>query len=132
MTARTLEEMSSRIALFPGGSAGAGLLLLRVSVAVSTLMLTAACIRASYIPHFLGVLVAIGLCGGLQTRALAAVSLFAALVCLVVPSPPLGLASVHVISAIALALTGAGAFSLDARLFGRRTVTLPDPDDTIV
>jgi hypothetical protein len=124
--------MRSRIALFPGGSAGAGLLLLRVSVAVSTLMLTAACIRASYIPHFLGVLVAIGLCGGLQTRILAVVGSLASLACLMAASPPLGLAAVHTISAIALAFTGAGAFSLDARLFGRRTVTLPDPDDTIV
>lgn len=132
MTARTLEEMSSRIALFPGGSTGAGLLLLRVSVAISTLMLTAACIRASYIPHFLGILVAIGLCGGLQTRILAGLGALASLACLLAPSPPLGLAAVHTISTIALALTGAGAFSLDARLFGRRTVTLPDSDDTIV
>jgi hypothetical protein len=78
------------------------------------------------------ILVAIGLVGGLQTRILAVVSSLASLACLMAASPPLGLAAVHMISAIALALTGAGAFSLDARLFGRRTVTLPDPDDTIV
>jgi hypothetical protein len=124
--------MRSRIALFPGGGAGAGLLLLRVSVAVSTLTLTAACIQASYIPHFLGALLAIGLCGGLQTRLLASLSPLASLACLLAATPPLGLAAVHVISAGALALTGPGAFSIDARLFGRRTVTLPDPDDTIV
>lgn len=117
--------------MFPGGSAGAGLLLLRASVAVSTLMLAAEFAPATYTPQFIGVLLAIGLCAGFQTRVFAALSLLAPLLCVIAATAP-GLAAVHAISAAALVMTGPGAFSVDARLFGRRTVTLPDPDDTNV
>lgn len=130
-TPRTDQQMRSWIALFPGGVAGAGLLLLRFSVATSTLLLTAAHIPASYVPHFIGVFLAIGLCIGLQTRVAATGCLLASLLCLITGVAP-GLAVVHAISAAALVLTGPGALSIDARLFGRRTVQLPDRDDPIV
>jgi hypothetical protein len=124
--------MRSRIALFPGGGVGAGLLMLRVSVAVSTLMLTPSFTQASYNPQFIGVVGAVGLCAGLQTRVVAALTLVAPLFGLLTGPTPLDMEAVHAISAAALVMTGPGAFSADARLFGRRTVTLPDPDDTTV
>ncbi len=117
--------------MFPGGSVGAGLLILRVSVAVSTLLLAAEFTPATYIPQFIGVLFGLALCAGFQTRIVAALSLVAPLLCVIAATAP-ELSAVHAISAAALAMTGPGAFSVDARLFGRRTVTLPDPDDTIV
>jgi hypothetical protein len=123
--------MRSGLALFPGGSVGAGLLMLRVSVAVSTLLLAAEFTPATYIPQFIGVLFGLALCAGFQTRIAAGLSLVAPLLCVIAATAP-GLSAVHSISAAALAMTGPGAFSVDARLFGRRTVTLPDPDDTIV
>lgn len=119
--------MRSRLALFPGGAAGAGLLLLRVSVAVSALMLIGAA-ALSLDLQIMGVLLAAGLCAGFQTRVLAALSLGASLL----SATSLGLGAAHAISALALVLTGPGAFSIDARLFGRRTVTLRNSDDTSV
>lgn len=38
---------------------------------------------------------------------------------------------VHAVTAASLVLTGAGAYSLDARFFGRRRVILPEADDTL-
>lgn len=123
--------MRSRIALFPGGGVGAGLLTLRVSVAASTLILTSSINQSSYIAQFIGVLCAIGLSAGLQTRIIAALSVLASLYGLLSPAAP-DIEAVHALSAAALVMTGPGAFSADARLFGRRTVALPDPDDTNV
>lgn len=122
--------MSARIAFYPGGVTGAGLLALRLSVAISTLMLTAAQLHASYIPHSIGVFLAIGLCVGFQTRIAAAISLLASLLCLITATAP-ELLIVHAASAAALILTGPGASSFDAKLFGRRTVRLPNPEDSI-
>jgi hypothetical protein len=124
--------MGSGSAFFPGGVTGAGLLLLRFSVTASILMLTASLSQASYLPQFLGVVAAIGLCVGLQTRVLAGLSLLASLLGLAMGAAPLGLIILHAMSASALAMTGPGAFSADARLFGRKTITLPDRDDSIV
>ncbi len=72
------------------------------------------------------------LCVGLQARVIAGFSLLASLAGLAVASAPLELVALHTISAAALVLTGPGAFSADARLFGRRTITLQDRDDSIV
>jgi hypothetical protein len=124
--------MSFEIALFPGGIVGAGLLLLRTSVAVSVLMLTNLFSQTFGLAQWAGVLAAIGLCAGLQTRTLAGLSLFAPLLSLTAASAPLGQTALHLTTALALALTGPGAFSADARLFGRRTITLRDRDDSIV
>jgi hypothetical protein len=119
--------MRSRIAIFPGGAAGAGLLLLRLSVAASALILIG-CDRFSNDVQILCILLAGGICAGLQTRVLAGLSLGVSLL----DSASLGLPLIHAISAMALVLTGPGAFSVDARLFGRRTITLADSEDTNV
>jgi len=117
-------------ALFPAGFIGGGLLLLRLSTAGSLLLLTGLNSDVANWLQFLAILTAVGLCAGLQTRVLAALSLVAPLLALA--PAPVPLTAVHVIDAVALALTGPGAWSVDAVLFGRRKVILPDRDDTIV
>jgi putative oxidoreductase len=117
-------------ALFPGGIAGAGLLLLRLSVAGSLLLLTASCCDGANLCRFLAFLGAAGLFTGFETRILAALSLA---VVIFVPGPhQQSIAAVHVIDAVALALTGPGRWSADAILFGRRDVILPDRSGTAI
>jgi len=121
--------MSSRIALFPSGAIGAGILLLRVAVAAWTVMLTHA--SMFFLPHLLEILIAIGLCAGLLTRVMAGLSTLACLLgFLMTASGETTL--IPGIAAAALVLTGPGAHSLDARLFGRRTITLGGGDSTNV
>lgn len=124
--------MISGVALFPGRIAGAGLLLLRISVASSLLLLSALHSGDTSWLQFLALLAAISLCAGFQTRVIAGLSLAAPIFALAAAPAPLPLAALHVMDAIALALIGPGAWSADAVLFGRRTVTLPDRNDTIV
>ena len=103
--------------------------MLRVAVAISTLMLTDA--STSFVAYGLGFLVAISLCAGVLTRAIAGLSVVTCAVAFAA-SASLETTVAPGLAAVALALTGPGAFSVDARLFGRRTITLPNPDDTIV
>jgi hypothetical protein len=119
--------MISGLAQYPGGAMGAGLLLLRFSVAGSLLKLSVLPSEAANWLEFLVVLGATGLCAGLRTRVIASLSLTALFV-----SAPSALSALHAVDALALILTGPGAWSVDAFLFGRRTVTLPDREDTIV
>ena len=117
---------------FPGGGAGVGLLALRLSVAGS---FTAMLLGSGEVPAwmlFLAILVSIGLCAGFLARVLAGLSILAAITTLVIQAPAPVLAVLNLADAIALAMIGPGAFSVDARLFGRRTVVLPASRDTIV
>ena len=116
----------------PGGGAGVGLLSLRLSVAGS---FTAMLLGSGDVPAwiiFLTILLSIGLCAGFLARLLAGLSLLAAVTALVIQSVAPALALLNLADAIALALIGPGAFSVDAKLFGRRTVVLPASRDTIV
>ena len=123
--------MISGLALFPGGAAGAGVLLLRLSVASSLLILSGLHSDGANVLQFLAILAALGLCVGFQTRVVAGLSLAAPIFGLA-SGASVSLATLHAIDALALVLTGPGAWSADAVLFGRRTVTLPDRNDTIV
>jgi hypothetical protein len=114
--------------LFPGGFTGAGLLVLRFSVAFSVLALAA---RASFQPFILqclATLAAVGLCAGFSTRALAVLSALASLLGSIAQVVSVEIALVHASFSVSLILAGPGAFSADARLFGRRTITLLDRD----
>ena len=124
--------MKSMFLAFPGGGAGVGLMLLRLSVAGS---LTALLLWSTLVPAwmlFLTILVSIGLCAGFLTRLLAGLSMLGVIVNLVSGSVAPALALLNLADALALAMIGPGAFSVDARLFGRRTVVLPGSRDTIV
>ncbi|REG28727.1 hypothetical protein ATI61_108268 [Archangium gephyra] len=115
--------------MFPEGGPGAGLLLLRLSVALALLLhpsggpLTQAMLALTATGLFLGVL----------TPLLAAVCcLFSFYDFLVMGGTPLPEVGIQLLTAGALALLGPGAHSLDARLFGRRVVTLPPRKKTRV
>jgi len=107
---------------FPSGAPGIGLLLLRVSVAVGLALsfswhqgIPLAAVAASW-------LVCAALCIGYFTPvfALLAFVLQGALLCLRLLSVEAG--AVLLLDSLALALLGPGAYSLDARRFGRRVL----------
>lgn len=117
--------------MFPPGGPGIGLLLLRISVAVRFVLIVA---NQTGFPsiHLLSVgalLIALSLIIGFLTPYLLFVVGVYALVNLFGASSHLGellLASL-LLNAAALALLGPGAYSVDARLFGRRVVVVPPP-----
>jgi uncharacterized membrane protein YphA (DoxX/SURF4 family) len=125
---------------FPGGKPGLGLLLLRIAVGATSLAAGVLYLSALSVPGldrwFLGLLLTASgaalLIGFLTPLA----SLLAALSFLGigfswVPMPPWGLYDARVVSvgviitAVAIALLGPGAFSLDGYLFGRREIVIP-------
>lgn len=117
---------------FPGRSTGIGLILLRLSAAGS---LIATHVSNPGLPSWglcLAVLTAIGLGIGFRTRLLCGLSALGLIAHVAWASTAPILALVGLADILALALTGPGAFSVDARLFGRRTVFLPHDRDTIV
>ena len=117
--------------MFPLGLPGAALLLLRVSVALTVLI--PGYVRAEELAPWLlaaSWLLAVLLVLGLLTPVLAVIALIVQLVSL----PGLtglvaGVVGVSTLNALALALLGPGAYSIDAVRFGRRVVDLPSADD---
>jgi len=112
--------------MFPPGLPGVALLLLRVSVIAAVLL--------EVRPHLPGwataaaVLLSIWLCAGYLTPVAAVVAfVFHALIWsgFGIDSP--GVAVIVTFDALALALLGPGAYSVDSYRFGRRVVLLP-PD----
>jgi hypothetical protein len=125
--------MQRLFSMFPTGWPGIALLLLRVALSanVGYGVLEA---RVHFdMPWMLALLatVALALCGGLLTPISASV---AALIEMVFWHLSAGtLAAQHVCAiliATAVALLGPGAYSLDAKLFGRRQVVFPSSDDS--
>ena len=121
--------------MFPPGGPGTGLLVLRISVAATFVLIAATQTGMSSIhPLFAGALL-IGLCLaiGFLTPYLSAVVCVYALANLFRASAHLDvlvLASASLLlNSAALALLGPGAYSIDARLFGRRVVVVPPPKD---
>lgn len=117
--------MKHAFLVFPGGSTGAALLLLRLAVSVALLAPTVGSVPlhpsiaiASYLLAFV-----VGI--GLYTRVVALVSVTLPIAVAIAAA---GLPSAALISfslqAVAVALVGPGAISIDALLFGRRTVYL--------
>lgn len=116
---------------FPRGGAGAGLFVLRVAVALQ-LMIEGGC--GGVTPWWLAapeLALALALAAGVLTpvAALLSTGLYAA--CLLHADWPHAARLVlAAMTAIALVLLGAGAYSVDARLFGRRRLVVPpDPLD---
>jgi hypothetical protein len=111
--------------VFPAGSAGAALLFLRLACAGLWL---SALIFATALPLWLAIaggLVACALVLGFLTRVATAITLVAILAARIEMGGALGaLTLLHALDAGALLLLGAGAYSLDARLFGRREIRI--------
>jgi uncharacterized membrane protein YphA (DoxX/SURF4 family) len=124
---------------FPGGAPGLGLLLLRLAVAVRLLDHAAACLSdggasaGAWLVGTLAVVTGALLVVGLVTPVSGAMAAAAAagLASSVLPSPirnafAAGAPALAVtLAAVAVALIGPGAFSVDAALFGRREITIP-------
>lgn len=115
--------------MFPPGLPGVALLLLRLSVAVALLLDDYA--HRGALPgwiHAAAILISLVVSVGYLTPiAAAAALLHHALVWLAIGSGADAVAVTIVLSldALALALLGPGAYSVDSRRFGRRLVVLP-------
>ena len=116
--------------MFPQGGPGLALLLLRVSVAATVLIEAASRLRvsSSYVLFAGAVLISISLAIGFLTPLLSVVvciSAAAAMVLLHGLLPDSIILGLLILIAAALGLLGPGAYSLDARLFGRREMVVP-------
>jgi uncharacterized membrane protein YphA (DoxX/SURF4 family) len=114
--------MQKLFVTFPNGAPGIGLLLLRVAVSI-TVMSTVPMPAGEWLVLSVCIAVALALFIGVMTPAAAglviALELLAALRGGIDSEPIVALA---VAQALALALLGPGAYSLDSRLFGRRLI----------
>lgn len=116
--------------MFPHGAPGLALLLLRLSVA-ATFLISANRFGVSSVYWQLGavLLICILLSIGFLTPILSVFVCIAAAAFAVIAAPGNLLPIFCALNAAALALLGPGAYSLDARLFGRRvTVVTPRKD----
>jgi hypothetical protein len=119
--------------MFPGGTAGAALLVLRTTVAMTLVVDGTA--NWSLVTSFWIVLVfllpAFSLVAGLLTPYGA---IACALVKLAVPVQNVGDSDFHiamfVLTCMTVALLGPGAYSIDARMFGRQLLVIPPRNRT--
>jgi uncharacterized membrane protein YphA (DoxX/SURF4 family) len=125
-------------ATFPTGSPGLGLLVLRLVVALSLVVHGAACLdgestvgasAVAVTAALTAALLVIGLMTPLAASLAALTGIGLAVAWLPAPTPnpfEVRLTAALVVSvAVATALLGPGAFSLDAALFGRREIAIP-------
>jgi uncharacterized membrane protein YphA (DoxX/SURF4 family) len=120
--------MQRLFSMFPQGGPGIGLLLLRVSVATIVVLQAWGPAGAPANRWLLVAAVLIGalLCVGLFTPYVAGIACVYAVVGIFADPHLSHLASVSfILDAVALALLGPGAHSMDARLFGRRVLVVP-------
>ncbi|MET3722741.1 hypothetical protein [Sphingomonas trueperi] len=106
---------------FPAGRSGAGLLLLRLSAALA--ILAAPGIAAAEAPRWICTAFAAFLILGLWTRVAAILCIGVVSLELMQGADPVG-SSAQFFEAAAILLLGAGAYSMDAGIFGRRTIIL--------
>lgn len=131
--AATLSFVQRLFSMFPQGGPGVALLLLRISVAA--IFLTSAAnqsVVASIHLLFVGILlVSISLSIGFLTPYLSIIACVYAVANFLIGSQSGNLTCVlPICDAAALALLGPGAYSVDARLFGRRVLVVRPRKDT--
>lgn len=110
--------------MFPAGAAGAGLLILRLSLAVSLFALAWPLAGIGELRYAAVAILALALGIGIHTRLMACLTLATALGAALLGAGLILLVT-HLATGMAVTLIGPGAFSADARLFGRRRITLP-------
>jgi hypothetical protein len=119
--------MSIMIPAFFGGSAGAALLLMRLATALMILFTLSKSFSPGFWLYLAAALLAAGLAAGFAVRLVAAVAALIIVGAAIRSGGTLGiLLAVQALQSAALALLGAGAYSIDARLFGRRVIRLND------
>ena len=107
---------------FPGGSAGAGLLLIRISVGASLLIAASANPSSFHLP--VALLLSVPIAIGYRTRIATALGISMTLYLCVLSHGPLLSSASQIVTALALFCTGPGAFSVDAYAFGRSTMVV--------
>ena len=108
---------------FPGGGTGAGLLLIRMSVGASLLIAASADnLTPFHLPFAL--LLSAPIAIGYGTRIATALSICLISYLYVIGHGSLLGSTPQIVTALALVLTGPGAFSLDAYAFGRSTIVM--------
>lgn len=118
--------MRQLFSAFPSGLAGAALLLFRGALALFVVTAASRNLTLSPWPDLLLDVLAVSLLAGFAVRVIAALLALAGTFLLLrggctVPM----LLLTQVLNAAAVAMIGPGAFSVDARLYGRSTVRLP-------
>lgn len=112
---------------FPAGAAGIALILLRLSVALWMVDAAGRISTDDPWPALPFYIAACALVIGFPTRIIAGLSAFGVVIFALVSSSVATFDGVGVLlNAIGLALIGPGAYSLDAAVFGRRTIHLPE------
>lgn len=115
--------------MFPSGWPGRALLLLRSSVAIAVLFEDY--VHRSALPHWIqcaAFAISLGLLVGILTPVFALLALlFHTAIWIGLGTDSTWLAVIVSLDAIALALVGPGAYSMDSLRFGRRVMVLPPP-----
>lgn len=125
--------MQRLFSMFPHGAPGVALLLLRIAVAAVLLMNATSHLNvpAPGLLFACAVLASVSLSVGFLTPYLSVVACAAVVANLLLGPGPADLTHiVPVIDATALALLGPGAYSVDARLFGRRVTVISPGNKT--
>ena len=125
---RVLQRLFST---FPGGSPGFGLLILRVALGITVLFRGAVYLSEAGEPAFFSwifgffiVVAVLFLIAGFLTPMIGAI-VFAGVIFSLASANTLNVIEIYAaILAAAVTLLGPGAFSLDARLFGRREIVI--------
>lgn len=123
----TLTTVQRLFFMFPTGLPGLALLLLRTSVAIALLVENYG--HRQDLPGWIetaAALISVALTAGYLTPIVAAISLiFHGLIWSGLGAGNVAVAGIVALNAIALALLGPGAYSVDSYRFGRRVVVLP-------
>jgi hypothetical protein len=119
--------MKQLFSAYPAGLAGAALLLFRCSLALFVATTATEILPLRHWSALTLDIAAVSLAAGFGVRTIAALGVLAGCAALLSGACAMPiLLLTHVIDAAALAMIGPGAFAIDARLFGRATIHLPE------